>query len=168
MKYQRLFTMVLLVVACMSAFAQNMPNRQPIDKSMLEQKYGLPIIFPLNFPANESTNTGEIYLGSIKNSDKDMVVNFFFAPNARNYWHSHPDAEQGLLILEGEAYYQEEGKPKQLLKKGDYVVTPPNTRHWNGATEKKACVCITVSDKNEKAHAEFFRAVTEEEFLGKQ
>ena len=33
-------------------------------------------------------------------------------------WKAHPDAEQTLMILSGEAYYQEEGKEKQLLRAG--------------------------------------------------
>jgi len=164
MKYQRLFLVAFLAIVCTFSFAQ---NKQTISKAELEQRYGLPIAFPLSVSAAKASNTGEIYSGIINNNDNNMVVNFFFTPNARNYWHSHPDAEQALLILEGEAYYQEEGQPKQLLKKGDYVVTAPNIRHWNGATEKGACICITVTDKNEKAHVEFLRAVTDDEFTGK-
>ena len=96
-----------------------------------------------------------------------MVFSFLFTKGARNSWHIHPDAEQTLMILDGEAYYQEEGQPKQLLKKGDVIVTKPNVKHWNGATENKACVCMTISEKNDKEHAIQYNKVTDSEFLSR-
>ena len=68
------------------------------------------------------------------------------------------------MILSGEAYYQEEGQPKQLLRAGDVVVTAANVKHWNGATPDSGCTCLTVSEKNDKEHAIWYEEVTEEEF----
>lgn len=138
-------------------------NTQQIDVRALEQLYGLPVSFPLTTLAGEG-NTGNVYVDLLKNSEGSMVAHFLFTPGSRNYWHLHPDAEQALLILEGEGYYQEEGQPKRLLKKGDYLVTPTNVKHWNGATENGACLCITVTDLTNKEHVERFGPVTDEEF----
>jgi quinol monooxygenase YgiN len=69
------------------------------------------------------------------------------------------------MVLSGEAYYQEEGKPKQLLRKGDVVTTAPNVRHWNGATPWSDAECMTVSEiAPGEQHAVQLRMVTEEEF----
>ena len=44
-----------------------------------------------------------------ENLETGVITSFRFEKGARNYWHSHPDAEQTLMILSGEAYYQEDG-----------------------------------------------------------
>lgn len=40
-----------------------------------------------------------------------------FEPGARTYWHEHPTG-QSLVILEGEGWIGEEGKPKTLVHAG--------------------------------------------------
>lgn len=62
------------------------------------------------------------------------IGNVTFAPGARNNWHAHL-VGQVLLVTGGNGWYQEEGKPAQLLKTGDVVNIPPNVRHWHGATK---------------------------------
>lgn len=70
-----------------------------------------------------------------------------------------------ISVLRGEAFYQEEGKPKQLLRKGDVVTTAPNVRHWNGATPWSDCECMTISDLVPgEEHAVQLKKVTDEEF----
>jgi quercetin dioxygenase-like cupin family protein len=68
----------------------------------------------------------------LENNSSRYVVTF--EPGARNHWHSYP-GEQILFGVEGIGYYQEEGKPGQLLQPGDTVTTTPNVKHWYGATE---------------------------------
>ncbi len=124
-------------------------------------------IFPAERAGAPSYNTGESHLSVLKYSGNNMITSFRFEKGARNYWHSHPDAEQTLMILSGEAYYQEEGKEKQLLRAGEVVVTKANVKHWNGATENSACTCLTVSEKNDKEHALWYEPVSDEECAGK-
>ena len=126
---------------------------------------GIAQIFPAENAGDSSYNTGESHLSVLKFSGNNMITSFRFEKGARNYWHSHPDAEQTLMILSGEAYYQEEGQPKQLLRAGDVVVTAANVKHWNGATENSACTCLTVSEKNDKEHAVWYAPVSDEEFV---
>ncbi len=68
----------------------------------------------------------------LENNSSRYVVTF--EPGARNHWHSYP-GEQILFGVEGTGYYQEEGKPGQLLHPGATVTTTPNVKHWYGATE---------------------------------
>ena len=42
-----------------------------------------------------------------------------------------------MICVDGEGWYQEEGKPAQSLKPGDVVTIPPEVKHWHGA--KKDC-----------------------------
>ncbi len=102
--------------------------------------------FPLRNKAGRATHTGDVYLSVMASGDYCMTTAFLFEAGSRGRWHMHPDAEQTLLILSGYGYYQEEGKPKRLLRKGDVITTPRNVRHWNGATPWSHCECITVTD----------------------
>ena len=122
-------------------------------------------IFPAKFTAPTEFNTGKVHISVLSRSEHQMTTNFLFERGSRNSWHYHPNATQVLMVLSGKAYYQEEGKPKQLLRKGDVVTTAPNVRHWNGATPDSNCECMTVSDLVPgEEHAVQLRKVTDEEF----
>ena len=122
-------------------------------------------IFPAKFTAPAEFNTGKVHISVLSRSEHQMTTNFLFERGSRNSWHYHPKATQVLMVLSGEAYYQEEGKPKQLLRKGDVVTTAPNVHHWNGATPWSDCECMTVSDiVAGEEHAVQLKKVTDEEF----
>ena len=122
-------------------------------------------IFPAEFTAPAEFNTGTVHISVLSRSERQMTTNFLFEQGSRNSWHYHPNATQVLMVLDGEAYYQEEGKPKQLLRKGDVVTTAPNVRHWNGATPWSSAECMTVTEIVEgEEHALQLRKVTDEEF----
>ncbi len=80
-------------------------------------------IFPTQFKAPAEFNTGDVHISVLSRSERQMTTNFLFEKGSRNSWHYHPNATQVLMVLSGEAFYQEEGKPKQLLRKGDVVTT---------------------------------------------
>ncbi len=67
---------------------------------------------------------GTSYLNGLVSPDDNIdinVSNVNFEPGCRNDWHIHHDGFQILLVTAGEGWYQEEGKPAQLLKSGDVV-----------------------------------------------
>ena len=121
-------------------------------------------IFPLKEKAPFANNTGDVRISMLKNSGETMIVHFLFEKGSRNFWHYHPDAEQTLLVLDGEGYYQEEGKAKLLIRKEDVIVTPPNVRHWYGATPGKRIYCMTVTEHVVKDHVVQLRAGTDIEY----
>jgi len=57
-----------------------------------------------------------------------QIANVVFEPGARNNWHTHPGG-QILIAIDGIGYYQEKGKPIQLIRKGDVVNIPPDVVH---------------------------------------
>lgn len=79
--------------------------------------------------------TGNVYLKPMIANDETynfpQTNDVTFEPGARSYWHSHG----GMVIIGtgGVGYYQEEGKPAQIIKKGDVVECPEGVRHWHGA-----------------------------------
>lgn len=122
------------------------------------------LIFPAENIASSESNTGEVHLSILKDGGNSMITNFCFLPGSCNFWHYHPNAEQTLLVLDGEGYYQEEGEAKRVIKKGDAIVSKANVRHWNGATPDKVLVCMTVTEYAVDGHVVQLRPVTDEEY----
>ena len=152
MKYKTLLLALLsLTTIVMQPSAQDMPENTEL-------------IFPAEMVGPSASNTGEVHLSVLKFSGNSMITNFCFSPGSRNYWHSHPNAEQTLLVLDGEGFYQEEGLEKQVIKKGDVIVTKANVCHWNGATPDKPLICMTVTDRSDDRHVIQVRPVTDEEY----
>lgn len=87
------------------------------------------------------------------------IGNVTFAPGARNNWHAHK-VGQVLLVTGGNGWYQEEGKPAQLLEIGDVVNIPANVRHWHGATKDSWFVHLAMTP----GETEWFEAVEDEWF----
>lgn len=79
---------------------------------------------------------GNSYLKPVAKTDHIFIANVTFEPGCRNNWHIHKATKNGgqiLICVEGEGWYQEEGKPAQSLKPGDVVTIPANVKHWHGA-----------------------------------
>lgn len=60
----------------------------------------------------------------------------------------------------GEGWYQEEGKPAQLLKTGDVANIPPNVKHWHGATKDSWFVHLAITP----GQTDWFEPVDDEWF----
>lgn len=79
---------------------------------------------------------GNSYLKPLAKTDNIFIANVTFEPKCRNNWHIHKASKNGgqiLICVEGEGWYQEEGKEPQSLKVGDVVTIPANVKHWHGA-----------------------------------
>ena len=80
---------------------------------------------------------GQSYLNNLTGPDDYLPIhNVTFEPGCRNNWHIHTSTAGGgqvLICVEGEGWYQEEGKPARSLKPGDIVEIPANVKHWHGA-----------------------------------
>ena len=81
---------------------------------------------------------GNSYLKPLGKVGEVSIANVTFEPGCRNNWHIHKASKNGgqmLLCIEGEGYYQEEGKEVRKLHAGDIVMIPSNVKHWHGATK---------------------------------
>ena len=65
-------------------------------------------------------------------TDGVSVGTVFFAPSARTYWHTH-EVGQLLIILAGEGFVCDDDGAVRV-RTGDTVWTPPDIRHWHGAS----------------------------------
>lgn len=78
-------------------------------------------LFPQGDAIEGSNFNGTAYLQRLMTDSEtfDVVVSdVIFEPKARNSWHSHPGG-QILIATAGKGYYQEKGKPIQVLNPGD-------------------------------------------------
>lgn len=112
---------------------------------------------------------GNSYLKPLNKPGESAVflANVTFEPRCRNNWHIHHATNGGgqiLICVEGEGWYQEEGKPAQSLKLGDVVTIPENVKHWHGAKKDSWFSHIAVEIPGENTKTEWCEKVTDEDY----
>lgn len=91
--------------------------------------------FPLGRDISSAGFIGRVYRSDLVvpdgTHDFAWTNNIVFEPGARSAWHTHG----GMLVLVagGVGYYQEKGKPAQILRQGDVLSIPEGVEHWHGA-----------------------------------
>lgn len=116
--------------------------------------------------ANAANFIGTAWLEMLMTNEQAFdcsIGNVTFKPGCRNSWHSHPGG-QILLVTSGEGYFQEKGKPIQLIKTGDVIEILPDIVHWHGATSDSEMVHIALSTKTHLGPAVWLEPVTDEEY----
>jgi quercetin dioxygenase-like cupin family protein len=134
-----------------------------LKKTDMEQKS----LFPKGEVIRSGNFSGDAWLKMLvadANSTFDtQIYNVTFEPEVRNSWHSHPGG-QILLCTAGKGYYQERGKPVQLLQAGDVMEIRPDIVHWHGATPDGEFSHIGITTQVSKGAAVWYEAVTDEEY----
>lgn len=123
-------------------------------------------IFPKGEKAPPDYFTGNVWVKNLVPADdtfNTLVGNVIFEPGARNNWHTHPGG-QVLIVTDGTGYYQEKGKPIQLLHKGDVVKILPDVTHWHGASPDSEFTHIAVNTNIQKGIVAWLDRVTDEEY----
>ncbi|WP_156940126.1 (R)-mandelonitrile lyase [Caldanaerobius polysaccharolyticus] len=124
------------------------------------------VIFPKGQKITNENFIGQVWLEMLVSNDDTFncsIGNVTFEPGARNNWHKHPGG-QILLVTGGKGYYQEEGKPVQVLHEGDVVKIRPYVKHWHGATPDSWFTHIAISTNVQKGNVEWMEPVTDEEY----
>lgn len=109
-------------------------EEQPQDA---KAEHAASMIFPIGEPNTGFAQyfIGQSYLVPVSR-EQVGIFNVTFEPGCRNNWHIH-HAEQGggqiLICVAGRGWYQEAGKPAQLMTPGDVVNIPAGVKHWHGA-----------------------------------
>lgn len=111
---------------------------------------------------------GNSYLNPLTDPKETVfIANVTFEPGCRNNWHIHHADKGGgqlLICVDGEGWYQEEGKPAQSLKPGDVVTIPAEVKHWHGAKKDGWFSHLAVEVSGENTSNEWCEPVTEEEY----
>lgn len=125
-------------------------------------------IFPKGEKAPAANFTGNVWLNVFVSDDTAFnyhMANVTFEPGARTHWHQHPGG-QILLVTEGMGYYQEKGKPKKVLRRGDVIKCHPGIEHWHGASPASRFAHVGITNNNPKGRAVWLQPVTEQEYHG--
>ena len=110
---------------------------------------------------------GNSYLKPLAKTENISIANVTFEPGCRNNWHIHKADKNGgqiLICVEGEGWYQEEGKAAQGLKPGDVVTIPANVKHWHGAKKDSWFSHLAVEVPGENTSNDWLEPVTDEEY----
>lgn len=131
----------LLIFALAMSFGCIVPSQAQTDASL----------FPRGELSTAKNHTGKIWLNELVVGDSTFDPSIAVATydaGAKLDWHIHPGG-QVLLITEGVGYYQEKGKPAQIVRKGDVIKCPPGVEHWHGAAPKSgfAYAAVTPTSK---------------------
>lgn len=112
--------------------------------------------------------TGKSYLKPLTDpAETVFIANVTFEPGCRNNWHIHHAKTGGgqlLICVDGEGWYQEEGKPARSLKPGDVVTIPPEVKHWHGAKKDGWFSHLAVECPGEETSNEWLEPVDEEAY----
>jgi quercetin dioxygenase-like cupin family protein len=109
---------------------------------------------------------GNSYLKPLTNPKETVfVANVTFEPGCRNNWHIHHAKSGGgqlLACVDGEGWYQEEGKKARSLKPGDVVTIPAGVKHWHGAKADSWFSHLAIECPGEETANEWLEPVTDE------
>lgn len=121
--------------------------------------------FPKGELSTTKNHTGDIWLSELSVGDATFdptIAQAVYGPGAKLDWHIHPGG-QVLLITEGSGYYQERGKPVQLVHKGDVIKSAPGVEHWHAAAPDSTFAYIAVTPTS-KGKTVWLKPVTAEEY----
>jgi quercetin dioxygenase-like cupin family protein len=118
--------LALFILASASVFSQN-------------SDYKLSSYLTEGTKAPNTHYKGEAWLNAIIHDDEELGYNITkatFKANSTLDWHKHGSV-QVLVIVDGEAYYQERGKEPVILKEGDVIRCQKDIEHWHSSTKVK-------------------------------
>lgn len=95
------------------------------------------------------------------------IAKVAFEAGAHSNWHTH-SGKQVLVITEGIGYLKENGKPLQILRKGDVVTIQPGVKHWHGATPESVFVQVVMNPEIKNGVVTWLERVTDQEYHSKK
>ena len=125
-------------------------------------------IFPKGEKGPNVHHVGSVWLSELNAADSIFtysIAQAIFDPGARLDWHQHPGG-QILLITDGIGYYQEQGKPRQTVRKGDIIKCLPGIIHWHGATPETGVTYLATSPA-QNGKTVWLQRVTDQEYNSK-
>ena len=112
---------------------------------------------------------GNSYLNPLTDPKKTVfIANVTFEPSCRNNWHIHKAEKSGgqiLICVDGEGWYQEEGKEPVSLKEGTIITIPAGVKHWHGAKKDSWFSHLAVEVPGVNCSTEWCESVSDEEYL---
>jgi len=129
----------------------------------------LKILRPEKLPSNAGSNdyfTGRVKVTPLVQGEEPSCITcacVMFDTNARSAWHTHPKG-QLLIVIEGLGLVQEWGQKAKCIRKGDVIWTPPNVKHWHGASDAANLTHIAIQETLNGKNVEWFEKVSDEQY----
>ena len=157
-----LLALILLLSACSAAaISESTGVRTTSGDGAVTSKEAL--TFPLG---NEVPFNGTGYLAPMISNEKvynfPQTNNVTFEPGARSDWHTH--GGMVILVTGGVGYYQEEGKPAQIIRQGDVLEIAPGVKHWHGAAPDSWFSQVVIYDSHYTGGGGESEPVTDEQY----
>ena len=112
--------------------------------------------------------TGQSYMKTLSDDNATLAIwNITYEPACRSEWHVHTSDKGGgqvIICVDGNGWYQEEGKTAKALKEGDVIEIPPGVNHWHGATADSWFSHVTFEIPGENCGIEWKGFVTDEQY----
>ena len=118
--------------------------REPSDSFNPKRAYD-PVI-PLGELSDEDYYTGKVYVKNISKAANSFTNSYLMERDSRDIWHMHPSSNQTIIILKGTLLVQIEKGEVKRYEKGETVVIPASTWHWEGTTKDSFCEFITIGE----------------------
>ncbi len=166
----KLKSVMLIVGGMLAMTACNNTGREtattaPNQEKMTTTENNTPL-FPRGEKRGSEWFSGDAYLYPLLDQDKNnefSMGSVTFGPGGRTHWHTHPKG-QVLIVTEGQGWYQEKGKPAQVIKKGDVINIPEDVEHWHGASANSGMTHIALTNFKDGENVTWLDPVTDEEF----
>lgn len=113
-------------------------------------------------------NTGNNTLIELHKADSTFefgIAVASFPAGKKLDWHYHPGG-QILLITDGIGYYQERGKAKRTVVKGEVIKCLPGVEHWHGASAETG-VTYLATNPSKKGPTVWLEKVKDAEYSSK-
>lgn len=126
------------------------------------------IVFTKDGVPLEVRSTGNNTLVELYKADSVFTFNIAvakFPAGKKLDWHYHPGG-QILIITEGIGFYQERGKPKRIVHKGEVIKCLPGVEHWHGSSVEAGVTYLATSPAQNGATV-WLQKVTDEEYHSK-
>jgi quercetin dioxygenase-like cupin family protein len=117
----------------------------------------------------EATFTGNVRvepLFPINPPSRMSAASVTFEPGARSAWHTHP-LGQALIVTAGTGWIQQEGGERQEIRAGDVIWTPPDVKHWHGATATSSVTHTALQESLDGKNVQWMEKVSDEQYLAK-
>ncbi|MCD7901548.1 MAG: cupin domain-containing protein [Bacteroides sp.] len=158
-------SITILLVAVLVLISCN--NTNTSKNASVTTKAEKELIFDRGNKIDSPNFTGDAWLNNLitpEDENRNAVGSVTFSPGSRTSWHSHP-AGQIILALNGIGYYQEKGKPVEIIRKGEVVKCPHNIPHWHGASPDSEFIQVAITGR-ENGPTVWMEPVTDEEYDG--
>ena len=73
-----------------------------------------------------------------------------------------------LVVTAGTGYVQQWGGTRQDIREGDVMWTPPNVKHWHGATPTGPMTHMAIVEQLDGKSATWMEKVTDAQYTGER